>query len=161
MSVRGQTFSVFLETLPPTPSPSFSLCLLPHGSVHNPYAGAPIIKCYTTFSYLIICCSVSHDSRVCYVFSAFRVMGWSIFGSGHITSHNREIVCMYVCMYIQWGKKVFSQPPIVQVLPLKMRKACNFHHSYTSTMTDKVRKKNPENHIVGFLMNLFANYGGK
>jgi hypothetical protein len=22
-------------------------------------------------------------------------------------------------------------------------------------------KKNPENHIVGFLMNLFANYGGK
>jgi hypothetical protein len=28
-------------------------------------------------------------------------------------------------------------------------------------MTDKIRKKNPENHIVGFLMNLFANYGGK
>ena len=22
-------------------------------------------------------------------------------------------------IYIQWGKKVFSQPPIVQVLPLK------------------------------------------
>ncbi len=33
---------------------------------------------------------------------------------------------------IQWGKKVFSQPPIVQVLPLKkMREACNFHHRYT------------------------------
>jgi hypothetical protein len=43
----------------------------------------------------------------------------------------------------------------------KMREACNFHHRYTSTMTDKMRKKNPENHIVGFLMNLFANYGGK
>ena len=28
-------------------------------------------------------------------------------------------------------------------------------------MTDKMRKKNPENHIVGFLMKLFANYGGK
>ena len=29
-------------------------------------------------------------------------------------------------MYVQWGKKVFSQPPIVQVLPLKkMREACN------------------------------------
>ena len=28
--------------------------------------------------------------------------------------------------YVQWGKKVFSQPPIVQVLPLKkMREACN------------------------------------
>jgi hypothetical protein len=27
------------------------------------------------------------------------------------------------------GQKVFSQPPIVQVLPLKnMREACNFHH---------------------------------
>ncbi len=39
---------------------------------------------------------------------------------------------------IQWGKKVFSQPPIVKVLPLKkMREACNFHHRYTSTMRDK------------------------
>ncbi len=45
-------------------------------------------------------------------------------------------------MYIQWGKKVFSQPPIVQVLPLKkMREACNFHHRYTSTMRDKIRKE--------------------
>ncbi len=44
-------------------------------------------------------------------------------------------------IYIQWGKKVFSQPPIVQVLPLKkMREACNFHHRYTSTMRDKIRK---------------------
>ncbi len=76
---------------------------------------------------------------------------------------------MSVCMCakqqtdnIQWGKKVFSQPPIVQVLPLKkMREACNFHHRYTSTMRDKIRKRNPENHIVGFLKNLFANYGGK
>ncbi len=65
-------------------------------------------------------------------------------------------------LYLQWGKKVFSQPPIVQVLPLKkMREACNFHHRYTSTMRDKIRKKNPENHIVGFLKILFANYGGK
>ncbi len=65
-------------------------------------------------------------------------------------------------MYIQWGKKVFSQPPIVQVLPLKkMREACNFHHRSTSTMRDKIRKTNPENHIVGFLKNVFANYGGK
>ncbi len=64
--------------------------------------------------------------------------------------------------YLQWGKKVFSQPPIVQVLPLKkMREACNFHHRYTSTMRDKIRKRNPENPIVGFLKNLFANYGGK
>ena len=64
--------------------------------------------------------------------------------------------------FIQWGKKGFSQPPIVQVLPLKkMREDCNFHHRYTSTMTDKNRKKNPENHIVAFLMNLFANDGGK
>ncbi len=71
-------------------------------------------------------------------------------------------IYIYIYMYIQWGKKVFSQPPIVQVLPLKkMREACNFHHRYTSTMRDKIRKKNPENHIVGFLKNVFANYGGK
>ena len=62
----------------------------------------------------------------------------------------------YVCtsfleINIQWGKKVFSQPPIVQVLPLKKtRENWNFHHKYTSTMTDKMRKTNPENHIVGF-----------
>ncbi len=69
---------------------------------------------------------------------------------------------VYIYIYTQWGKKVFSQPPIVQILPLKkMREACNFHHRYTSTMKDKIRKKNPENHIVGFLKNLFANYGGK
>ncbi len=49
---------------------------------------------------------------------------------------------IYIYIYIQWGKKVFSQPPIVQVLPLKkMREACNFHHRYTSTMRDKIRKK--------------------
>ncbi len=65
-------------------------------------------------------------------------------------------------VHIQWGKKVFSQPTIVQVLPLKkMREACNFHHRYTLTMRDKIRKKNPENHIVGFFKNLFVNYGGK
>ncbi len=69
---------------------------------------------------------------------------------------------IYIYIYIQWGKKVFSQPPILQVLPLKkMREACNFHHRYTSTMRDKIKNKNPENHIVGFLKNLFANYGGK
>ena len=40
------------------------------------------------------------------------------------------------------AKKVFSQPPIVQVLPLKkMTEACTFHHRNTSTMTDKIRKK--------------------
>ena len=45
-------------------------------------------------------------------------------------------------MNIQWGKKVFSQPPIVQVLPLKkMREACNCHHRYTSAMTDKMSEK--------------------
>ncbi len=71
---------------------------------------------------------------------------------------------MYLCAEIPRlsqiytvGQKSISQPPIVQVLP----EACNFHHRYTSTMRDKIRKKNPENHIVGFLKNLFANYGGK
>ncbi len=50
-------------------------------------------------------------------------------------------------VHIQWGKKVFSQPPIVQVLPLKkMREVCNFHHRYTSTMRDKIRKKSRKSH---------------
>ncbi len=51
-------------------------------------------------------------------------------------------IYIYIYIYIQWGKKVFSQSPIVQVLPLKkMREACKFHHRYTSTMRDKIRKK--------------------
>ncbi len=59
--------------------------------------------------------------------------------------HILPLLCTFphrhVQVFIQWGKKVFSQPPIVQVLPLKkMREACNFHHRYTSTMRDKIRK---------------------
>jgi len=42
----------------------------------------------------------------------------------------------------QWGQKVFSQSLIVQVLLLRiMRVVCNFHHRYTSTVRDKMRKK--------------------
>ena len=56
--------------------------------------------------------------------------------NGNEKQNGYEIVSV-----LQWGKKVFSQPPIVQVLPLKkMREACNFHHRYTSTMTDKIRE---------------------
>jgi hypothetical protein len=58
---------------------------------------------------------------------------------------SKEALSLKVDLEIQWGKKVFSQPPIVQVLPLKkMREDCNFHHRYTSTMTDKMRKKIPK-----------------
>jgi len=61
------------------------------------------------------------------------------------------------------AKQKCSQPLIVQVLLLRItREVCNFHHRYTSTMRDKMRKKkNPGNHIVGFLKNAFVNYGGK
>lgn len=42
---------------------------------------------------------------------------------------------------IQWGIKVYSGLPIVQVIPTKrMREACHFHESYSSTMRDKMRK---------------------
>ncbi len=84
--------------------------------------------------------------------------------SNHESSSINLIACALARINTTYSgaKKVFSQPPIVQVIPLKkMREACNFHHRYTSTMRDKIRKKNPENHIVGFLKNLFANYGGK
>ncbi len=48
---------------------------------------------------------------------------------------------------IQWGKKVFSQPPIVQVLPLKkMREACNFHNRYTSTERQNKKRKSRKSH---------------
>ncbi len=59
------------------------------------------------------------------------------------TINNCELVFSFLVeLQIQWVKKVFSQPPIVQVLPLKkMREACTFHHRYTSTMRDKIRKK--------------------
>ncbi len=91
---------------------------------------------------------------------SFTVLGGP--GGGGVQNQSVSAVIRCDLEYIQWGKKVFSQPPIVQVLPLKkMREACNFHHRYTSTMRDKIRKQNPENHIVGFLKNLFANYGGK
>ena len=73
------------------------------------------------------------------------IFPWVFVGSGSMFS------CLSA-LAIQWGIKVFSQPPIVEVLPLKnMREACNFQsrytYRYTSTMTDKMR-------IVGFLMNL-------
>ncbi len=87
---------------------------------------------------------------------------YSVTGETSSFHSNSAFLWQIINLHIQWGKKVFSQPPIVQVLPLKkMREACNFHHRYTSTMRDKIRKINPENHIVGFLKNLFANYGGK
>ncbi len=73
------------------------------------------------------------------------------------------IYTVYIYIYIYSGaKKYLVSQPIVQVLPLKkMREACNFHHRYTSAMSDKIRKKNPENHILGFLKIFFAIYGGK
>ena len=33
--------------------------------------------------------------------------------------HLNNVTVIYFLSYVQWGKKVFSQPPIVQVLPLK------------------------------------------
>ncbi len=71
-------------------------------------------------------------------------------------------IYIYIYIYTQWGKKVFSQPPIVQVLPLKkMKEACNLHHRYTSTMRDKIREKKSRKSHCRIFKNLFANYGGK
>ena len=73
-------------------------------------------------------------------------------------------VCVYKYVYVY---------TVGQNKYLVSHQLCKFSHlkrwerpvifiiRYTSTMTDKMRKRNPENHIVGFFMNLFANYGGK
>lgn len=40
---------------------------------------------------------------------------------------------------LQWDKKVFCQPLIVQFLPLKMfTEVCNFHHRHTSAVRDRM-----------------------
>lgn len=42
---------------------------------------------------------------------------------------------------LQCRKKVFGQPPIVQLVPLtEMREVCNFHHRYTSSVRDRIKK---------------------
>ncbi len=94
------------------------------------HAHAPIRKVYVPLVYLLLfavsllCCDMLWYSCKISFTGLFPAM---------LCSHS---------MIIQWGKKVFSQPQIVQVLPLKkMREACNFHHRYTSTMRDKIRKK--------------------
>uniref|UniRef100_A0A8C7U1F1 Dedicator of cytokinesis 4b n=1 Tax=Oncorhynchus mykiss TaxID=8022 RepID=A0A8C7U1F1_ONCMY len=65
-------------------------------------------------------------------------------------SKKKRVLEKYGDMRVMMGCEIFSmwqnlgtiQPPIVQVLPLKkMREACNLHHRYTSTMTDKMREK--------------------
>ncbi len=103
------------------------------------FYGIAWITFWSTFSFKSVSCYI-------YIYIAWYTLdtlAWWYTSMIHI--------CVYIYIYIQWGKKVFSQPPIVQVLPLKKREACNFHHRYTSTMRDKIRKRNPENHIVGFL----------
>jgi hypothetical protein len=56
-------------------------------------------------------------------------------------------------LYTVGQRSIYSQPPIVQVLPLKKERPVIFIMG-----TNKIRK---ENHIVGFLIHVFANYGGK
>ncbi len=116
------------------------------------FEGTANVHCYTICTLTTLHCSKVLFIQCCHMKRYSKILLQKCEGCTHFC----EI------LYIQWGKKVFSQPPIVQVLPLKkMREACNFHHRYTSTMRDKIRKINPENCIVGFLKNLFANYGGK
>ena len=70
---------------------------------------------------------------------------------------HRQSMLQLFLQYIQWGKKVFTQPPVVQVLPLKkMREACNFPHRYTSTMRDKMRKKKKSRKSHGLIFKEFG-----
>ena len=67
---------------------------------------------------------------------------------------------IYVYIY-SGAKKYFVSHQLCKFSHLKRRERPVIFIIGTSTMTDKMSKKNPENHIVGFFMNLFANYGGK
>ncbi len=131
---------------------SSSVLLLCVHTQYNPFAHPSHPSC--SYYYLL---SPIYCFCTSYLFCTF------LYSIAHFSLYFSFLpIYIYIYIHIQWGKKVFSQPPIVQVLPLKkMREACNFHHRYTSTMRDKIRKKNPENHIGEFLKNLFANYGGK
>ncbi len=112
------------------------------------------IKELATFQFLSLNLSPSAHLSVCLIFiqsftlslvlSFYRSFYPLIFSFYHLLCYLLLLLfCSVGCfVLIQWGKKVFSQSPIVQVLPLKkMREACNFHHRYTSTMRDKIRKK--------------------
>jgi hypothetical protein len=85
-------------------------------------------------------------------------MRYTVSASCFRTIKYLELYFFFLC---SGAKKYLVSHQLCKFSHLNMREACNFHHRYTSTMTDKIRGKNPENHIVGFLMNLFANYGGK
>ncbi len=108
---------------------------------------------------------LNHHQSFFIIQTVFYVQLWMFLQSSSYSIHLMYVFNILVFLNIwNWlhpmfrftvGQKTFSQPPIVQVLPIKkMREACNFHHRYTSTMRDEIRKKNPENHIVGFLKKL-------
>ena len=60
------------------------------------------------------------------------------------------------------GQKFFSQPPIVQLLPLKkMREACNIHHRYTSTMRDQMGGKESRKSQCRIFYELIGKFLGK
>ena len=66
------------------------------------------------FACLVVFLTINNFGHVCILIKVS-----SLFSVYRIAVSTVGTYSMYVCMYVQWGKKVFSQPPIVQVLPLK------------------------------------------
>ena len=63
--------------------------------------------------------------------------------NGHAPEGHKGYI--HTCMHTYTGaKKYLVSHQVCKFSHLKRWEACNFHHRYTSTMTDKIRIKNPE-----------------
>jgi hypothetical protein len=139
--------SVCGRSSPPT---SMKRVLFPGNTIDNTKHNQMLIHIeirvfFHLLSYVNCSCSIPSFSPFTFYLSGEGAVQWRVMSvqnpTGSFKSHpywkNVEQLDT-----LQWGKNVFSQPPIVQVLPLKkMREACNFLHRYISTMTDKIRKQ--------------------
>lgn len=110
----------------------------------------------------ISCCLVNVEPLVGRKFSSSNDTYEAVNGIINIRNIIKRADIHHISWNIHQGKKVFRQPPGVQVLRPKKMKSVIFIVGIPQ-LWDKMRggRGNPENHIVWFLKKLFANYDGK